>query len=95
MNNKTFYLFVILFLLGSCTADTHNLKNCLNGINAGFLQGLWHGIISPITFIVSLFENNVTIYEVQNNGNWYNLGFVLGCYFTFQGTSEGVKKVRK
>ena len=36
------------------------------------------GIISPITFIISLFNNHVNVYEVHNNGNWYNFGFVLG-----------------
>jgi len=45
---------------------------------AGFLVGLWHGIIIPITFIVSLFNSRVGIYETNNNGGWYNFGFVLG-----------------
>ena len=36
------------------------------------------GLISPITFIVSLFTSSVNIYEVQNNGNWYDFGFMLG-----------------
>jgi hypothetical protein len=40
--------------------------------------GLWQGLISPITFIVSLFTSSVNIYEVQNNGNWYDFGFMLG-----------------
>jgi hypothetical protein len=41
---------------------------------AGFWPGLWHGLISPIAFIVSLFNPNVGIYEIHNNGAWYNLG---------------------
>ena len=45
---------------------------------AGFWQGLWHGIIAPITFVVSLFSDSVHVYEVHNNGNWYNFGFLLG-----------------
>jgi len=45
---------------------------------AGFWLGVWHGIICPITFLVSLFNDNVGIYEVRNNGNWYNFGFVAG-----------------
>jgi hypothetical protein len=45
---------------------------------AGFWAGLWHGLISPITFIVSLFSPNVRIYEVRNDGRWYDFGFVLG-----------------
>jgi hypothetical protein len=35
---------------------------------AGFLGGLWRGMIAPITFIVSLFANEVSIYETNNNG---------------------------
>ncbi|MEO3782006.1 hypothetical protein ABGB12_01645 [Actinocorallia sp. B10E7] len=45
---------------------------------AGFWQGLWHGLITPVTFIVSLFDDDVNIYEVHNDGNWYNFGFMLG-----------------
>jgi hypothetical protein len=35
---------------------------------AGFLGGLWHGLISPLTFLVSLFNPDVRIYETANNG---------------------------
>jgi hypothetical protein len=52
---------------------------------AGFWQGLWHGIISPITFIVSLFNDNISIYEVHNNGGWYNFGFLFGATIIFGG----------
>jgi hypothetical protein len=45
---------------------------------AGFWGGLWHGIIAPITFIVSLFDHGVSIYETNNNGRWYEFGFMLG-----------------
>jgi hypothetical protein len=45
---------------------------------AGFWGGLWHGIIAPITFIVSLFVTGVSIYETRNNGRWYEFGFMLG-----------------
>lgn len=44
----------------------------------GFLGGLWHGFIAPITFIVSLFATGVSIYETHNNGRWYEFGFMLG-----------------
>lgn len=52
---------------------------------AGFWLGLWQGLISPITFIVSLFNPDVSIYEVHNNGNWYNFGFVIGIAAVFSG----------
>jgi hypothetical protein len=50
---------------------------------AGFWLGLWHGIITPVTFVISLFNDNVNVYEVHNNGNWYNFGFVLGLSVVF------------
>jgi hypothetical protein len=51
--------------------------------SAGFWVGLWHGIIAPVTFIVSLFVDGVSIYETNNNGRWYEFGFMLGiCAFT-------------
>jgi hypothetical protein len=49
-----------------------------SGDAAGFWLGLWHGIIVLITFTISLFDNDVNLYEIHNNGNWYNFGFVLG-----------------
>ncbi len=45
---------------------------------AGFWGGLWHGMIAPITFFVSLWDNTVSIYETTNNGRWYEFGFLLG-----------------
>jgi hypothetical protein len=45
---------------------------------AGFLAGVWHGFIAPIVFIVSLFNSNVGIYEINNNGRWYDFGFLIG-----------------
>ena len=43
-----------------------------------FWAGLWHGIILVVAFIISLFTDTVGIYEINNSGVWYNLGFVLG-----------------
>ena len=45
---------------------------------AGFWGGLWHGMIAPFTFFVSLWDNTVSIYETTNNGRWYEFGFMLG-----------------
>jgi hypothetical protein len=59
---------------------------------AGFFLGLWHGIIAPITFFISLFTDNVNIYEVQNNGNWYDFGFVIGAGILFGGGVFGSRR---
>ncbi len=45
---------------------------------AGFLGGLWHGIIAPLVFWISLFSQGIRIYETNNNGRRYDFGFLLG-----------------
>jgi hypothetical protein len=71
--------FLICFVAG-CAAGHNDLKDSPNtdGSVAGFWLGFWHGIIAPICFVISLFNNNVSIYEVHNSGALYNLGFLLG-----------------
>ena len=44
----------------------------------GFLEGLWHGFIFPVAWIVSLFRADVAIYAVPNDGGWYDFGYFLG-----------------
>ena len=58
------------------TADAH-------GRVAGIWLGLWHGIISPVTLVLSFFNKGVQMYEVHNDGNQYNLGFLLGVALVF------------
>lgn len=89
-------LFIILFLAGCAPGPNHLEKTPdAKGKVAGFWKGLWHGLISPITFIVSLFSKNVRIYEVHNNGNWYNFGFVLGAGLFLQGGILGSRWRRR
>jgi hypothetical protein len=73
-------LLVLVLSLSACAAGPNKLidKEAPGGEVAGFWQGLWHGFISPFTFIISLFNKNINIYEVYNNGNWYNFGFMFG-----------------
>lgn len=49
-----------------------------NSRPAGFLAGLWHRLIAPVTFFASLFQPNVRIYETINSGRQYDLGFMVG-----------------
>ncbi|HEY3477058.1 MAG TPA: hypothetical protein VGK56_20755 [Anaerolineales bacterium] len=55
----------------------------VNGQVSGFGQGLWHGIIAPVSVIGSFFNPAMQMYEVHNNGRDYNLGFLLGVAFVF------------
>jgi hypothetical protein len=50
---------------------------------AGIVQGLWHGLIAPITLIGSFFNPDMQMYEVHNNGKEYNLGFLFGVALVF------------
>jgi hypothetical protein len=69
------------------TAGANELQNMENeeGQVAGFWRGLWHGLIAPFAFLISLFKEDVGIYETHNNGNWYNFGFILGLMLVFGG----------
>lgn len=58
------------------TPDTQNRV-------AGVLIGIWHGIISPITLIVSFVNLDVQMYEVHNDGSPYNLGYLVGVALVF------------
>lgn len=54
-----------------------------NGRVTGIWLGIWHGIISPVTLILSFTNPNIQMYEVHNNGSQYNLGFLIGMAFLF------------
>ena len=73
------------------TAGPNELENLENdaGRVAGFWHGFWHGIIAPVTFIISLFTDTVNIYEVHNNGNWYDFGFMFGISMSVGGSGAG------
>ena len=49
-----------------------------NGRVARAVAGLWHGIIAPVTLVISFFNSDVQMYEVHNAGSEYDLGFLLG-----------------
>ncbi|GAA3515133.1 hypothetical protein [Actinocatenispora rupis] len=72
-----------LLLLAGCAAGPNDVVATSGSQPAGFWLGLWQGLISPVTFLVSLFNDHVNIYEVHNNGNWYNFGFMLGISTVF------------
>jgi hypothetical protein len=82
-------LFAVLaatgLVLAACAAGPNDAAQAGSPEIAGFWLGLWQGLISPITFLVSLFNSHVNIYEVHNNGNWYNTGFMLGVMVVFSG----------
>jgi len=76
-------------MANACAVAGPNSKYKLAGCEpAGFWAGLWHGLIAPITFIVSLFNPNVRIYETNNCGGWYDFGFLVGLAGTCGGSGS-------
>jgi hypothetical protein len=84
-------LMIMVALLTACAPGPNQLTATPDeeGEVYGFWYGLWHGFISPFTFIVSLFRDSVSPYEVHNNGAWYNLGFLFGAMMIFGGGGGG------
>jgi hypothetical protein len=96
---KKVLLSVLLLglLLSACTAGPNELTGTPNeeGEVAGFWLGLWHGFISPFTFIISLFSDTVHVFEVHNNGGWYIFGFLFGTSIIFGGGGGGAASRRR
>ncbi|HEX2694657.1 MAG TPA: hypothetical protein VHP61_02805 [Acidobacteriota bacterium] len=93
---KSLALLAIVLVVASCVPGPNPAERTpdSDGNVAGFLSGLWHGFISPVTFIISLFSKSIRFYEVHNTGGWYNFGFVLGAGLFLSGGILGRKKKR-
>ena len=86
-----------LVILAGCAPGANQSKGTAiehDGV-AGFWLGLWHGFIAPIVFVVSLFKNNLGIYEVHNSGAWYNFGYLFGLACFFGGGGKQAARRRK
>lgn len=74
---RTYVLFALsvgaLLLLSACAAQPAGSPGA-----PAFWSGLGHGLIAPIAFIVSLFNDDVRMYAFPNDGRWYDFGFLLG-----------------
>ncbi len=83
----------MMLLLAACAAGANPEVGMVDveGDVAGFWVGLWHGAIAPITFVISLFSDTVNVYDVHNNGNWYDFGFMFGI-MAIAGGSHGARR---
>lgn len=70
--------FLLLIILVTSCADVENVDACVKADPYGFWSGLWHGMIVIFSWIGSLFTDDIAVYAVNNNGGWYDFGFVLG-----------------
>ena len=90
-------IVVMLVSLTACAAGPNTLKNTKGDEEkvVGFWRGIWHGFITPFTFIISLFKDSIGIYEAHNNGGWYNFGYILGLMVIFGGSGGGSARRRR
>ena len=83
MKKNLFILLVfaaVMLLFAGC-AHQVDVSTCVAGTKEyGFWNGLWHGLIAPITFIGHLFNNDIAVFatNLTGNGGWYYFGFLLG-----------------
>ena len=88
-------LLVLLLVAGCAPGNVRYSQE--TGRPANFWAGLWHGMIIVITFIVSLFTKDVGVYEANNVGWAYNLGFIFGCCISLGSGARSLthRKARK
>jgi hypothetical protein len=96
MAMKSAVLFLIILplslaLLAGCAPGANSDKGVADERNAvaGFWLGIWQGFIAPVVFVISLFRSSLNIYEIHNNGIWYNLGYLFGLACFFGGGGKG------
>ncbi len=82
-------LYLALFLIATLA-----LAGCVPGDGAntplnpaGFFWGIWHGWLAPISLLIGLVNGEIRIYEVNNSGWWYDLGFYVAIIGGFGGFS--------
>ena len=65
-------LILFSFVVLSGCAYIHDVSQCFepNEYQYGFFSGLWHGSITFFSLIGSIFNENISIYAVNNTGFW-------------------------
>jgi len=77
---KFLLLFAVAAVLFAGCAHVQPIEECIKNSEVihGFWFGLWNGITAGFAFIGKLFDRDIAIYATNNNGIWYDLGFILG-----------------
>jgi hypothetical protein len=77
-------IYIIIFHVGMPTRDD-------SGTPANFWWGVWQGLIVYLSFIASWLDNTVVLYQVNNNGFFYNLGYLIALSVSVGGIAKGVR----
>ena len=72
----TAYFIYLAFTFG--LPQNVSLEQAITMNKLSFWEGIAHGYVVIFSFLFSLFQDDVSIYALYNNGNEYNTGFALG-----------------
>jgi hypothetical protein len=95
MNKRILVLVVVLLtsaFLSGCTPGSGRYDA---SSPAGFLSGIWHGWIAPVSLVIGLFDNTTRIYEPNNTGWFYDLRFYIAIIGGFGGLSLTRHKLKR
>ena len=87
---RAFALAATVLALAACTAV--QTGTVVQRGAPGFVEGVWHGFIFPVAFIVSLFKPEIAIYAVPNNGTWYDFGYFVGIVILGVGARSSTRR---
>jgi len=77
-------IYITVYHVGMPTRDVD-----LSGAPANFWLGLWQGLIIVLSFIASWFDNNIVLYQVHNNVDFGNLGYLIAVSVSVGGIARG------
>jgi hypothetical protein len=83
-------LIVMALALSACVAT--EAPSAISPEAPNFLLGVWHGFIFPVSFILSLFTDDIAVYAVPNNGHWYDFGYFVGICFLGVGARSSKRR---
>jgi hypothetical protein len=94
---KYILMAAVLLIIAGCAGPNKLVGTPVDPAHGvcDFFCGFWHGIIIFFSFIGSLLDSTINIYEVHNNGGWYNFGFMLGIGALGGGASSSSKNKDK
>ncbi len=74
---NTLGILMFFFLTISFSSVTEAKLQYYGEKRSGFWGGVWDGITSPITAPLSVFFDGVNVYNKNNSGLSYNIGFFI------------------
>ena len=87
---RVFILVAMSLTVAACVAKQST--SAVNPTAPGFLEGVWHGFIFPVAWVVSLFTDQIAVYQVPNNGGWYDFGYFVGIVFLGVGARSSKRR---